>query len=139
MLPDLIDKPLALWILPDVFGSTRSIGHTALFGGLLLLLAGLVLACTGKRGLMVLALASAGHLLLDGIWSVPEILWWPYHGWSFEPDGIQGVWRVWLVTLYTEPLIYVPEVIGGLGLMVMVFRLWRRRAWAYLLRQGRLT
>jgi inner membrane protein len=41
MLPDIIDKPLGLWVLHDEYGGGRSFFHTLLFA-LLLLLAGMI-------------------------------------------------------------------------------------------------
>ena len=61
MLPDIIDKPLALWIWPDVFETTRTIGHSALFAALLIMIAGLVLKMKHDRGPMVLARPSAAR------------------------------------------------------------------------------
>ena len=59
LLPDLLDKPLALWLaFPG-----RTFGHTLLFGVLLLVVSLIILGFTGSRGFLVLSLASAGHLL----------------------------------------------------------------------------
>lgn len=71
ILPDLIDKPLGRVILP--LGSGRLIGHTLIFF-MVLVLIGLF------RGILVLALASALHLLEDRMWEQPAILLWPILG-----------------------------------------------------------
>jgi hypothetical protein len=71
ILPDLIDKPLGRVILP--LGSGRLIGHTLIFL-LILVFIGLF------RGILVLALASALHLIEDRMWDQPAILLWPILG-----------------------------------------------------------
>ena len=87
---------------------------------------------------LVLALASTGHLVLDGMWSLTQVLWWPYHGWGF-PEGMAsmaGLGQRWLDVL-KEPGLYLPEAAGGVVLGVMSLVLWRRKGWARLLRSGK--
>ena len=139
LLPDIIDKPLALWILPDVFTSTRALAHTALFNTAFLLAGGALLARWGTSAVLVLALASTGHLVLDSMWSLTEVLWWPYHGWGF-PEGMAsgvGLWQRWLEAL-KEPGKFLSEAAGGVVLGVMSLVCWRRKGWARLLRSGKL-
>lgn len=137
MLPDFIDKPLALWLLPNIFGITRTIGHSALLGGVLLLLGGVLILRTKRTGMFVLALASLGHLVLDRIWSLPEVMWWPCYGWGFPKEDGAGTIKGWLDTLFSSPTTFVPEIVGGLVLMSMVFSLRRRRRWLGFLHHGR--
>ena len=89
MLPDLIDKPLALFIAPTLVGhSLRSYGHTLVFAVMLLAVA-VVLALLAKRQWpVVLALASSGHLILDTMWYSHRILLWPFTSSTFSPRFI---------------------------------------------------
>jgi inner membrane protein len=136
MLPDFIDKPLALWILPDVFSITRTIGHSALLGGVLLLLGGLLILRTKRTGMIMLALAYLGHLVLDRMWSLPEVMWWPCYGWGFPGEDGAGAIKGWLDTLFSSPTTYITEIVGGIILMAMVFSLRRRRWWLRFLHHG---
>ena len=40
---------------------------------------------------LTLALASTGHLVLDGLWSEPEVLFWPLYGITFtgQPTNLE--------------------------------------------------
>lgn len=77
LLPDLVDKPLSVLVFrPDV---TRSVGHTLVFSACLLL-AWLVFR---RRSLGLLWAAGVGHLVLDEMWTLPQVLLWPLMGFSF--------------------------------------------------------
>ncbi len=142
LLPDIIDKPLGLLILPGVLGTTRSIGHTV-FLSLLLLVVAIVEYRRGRRlWLMSLGLGSLSHLALDEMWAAPHTLFWPALGWGFPNEGrqtlvsySQALWK-----LPTErPWVVLPEVVGALIVAVMLFRLWRLHAMGRFLRTGRVS
>jgi inner membrane protein len=135
LLPDLIDRPLGLWLLPDAFGSsTRALGHTLVFNSSLVLIALLLLRLGGYRAPLVLALASSGHLLIDMMWEVPQTLFWPWYGIgfghaesSYTPD--------WLQWLRTDTGWMMVEAFGALVLAIFLARLlWRRRFLRWLIR-----
>ena len=99
MLPDIVDKPLALFLAPTLVGhSLRNYGHTLVFAALALAVALALAALTKRQWPVVLALASAGHLLLDMMWFSHRILFWPFttpdfspryiHEWGPRPDLI---------------------------------------------------
>ena len=75
LLPDIIDKPVGMIILPLHNG--RVFAHTLLFV-LILLLIGLK-----YRKFLFLSSASFLHLLEDEIWNEPETLFWPLLGFEF--------------------------------------------------------
>ena len=135
LLPDLIDRPLGLWVLPDMIRpSGRGFGHTLLFNALFILLALVMLRFKGSRGPLVLALACAGHLLIDLMWESPRTLFWPLYGIrfgaadaSYTPD-----WLRWVRIRSVRMLI---DGFGALVLAVFVGRLfWRRRFLRWLAR-----
>jgi len=127
MLPDIIDKPLA-FILPGVLeGVTRNIGHTLLFSLLLVVIWRLD---SGRKMnfLLPLAIGSALHLLLDGMFTIPSTLLWPFMGWEFVDRG-------YATDLFSAlPIAPLPwnvhwlafsEVLGGLLLAHTVHKVWR--------------
>ena len=89
ILPDIVDKPLALFIAPTLVGySLRSYGHTLAFAVILLAVGVALAAWTKRRWPVVLALSSAGHLILDMMWFSHRILLWPLSGYTFSPRSI---------------------------------------------------
>jgi hypothetical protein len=119
MLPDIVDKPLGLWIAPDlVDGSLRSVAHGLLFGLLILGVASLFLVAQRRPRAMYLAVASSGHLILDRMWSNPTILLWPFQGWDFAAEYPSlGQWASGhvanLLTFFTD----YPELLGFLAIV----------------------
>jgi hypothetical protein len=83
-----------------------------------------------RRRLLALPIAMFLHLVLDGVWARPQLLWWPFFGARFPDDGLLPPLR----------LLVAEEIVGAwaLGWFVWRFRLTdpqRRRAF---LRSGRL-
>ena len=139
MLPDIIDKPLALWDWPSIFESSRAIGHSALFSAVLLVIAALVLSRSSRAGLplLLVVVASTDHLVMDRMWESTETLWWPFLGWDFSGGGSSGPSiGNWLDALRNQPAIYVPEFVGALVLGTVATALSRRKAWAAFLGRG---
>lgn len=128
VLPDIVDKPLGLILMGDLFGSGRTAAHTAIFAAAVLL-ASLVLLWRRRTGLgLVLFYGVAVHFILDEMWRQPNVLWWPWQGWSFphtHPPHLSKWLTGWLNQLAT-PHYYVPEVIGLLILAWFAWRLIRR-------------
>lgn len=114
MLPDLIDKPLGLLLLKDQLSYGRIYAHTLLFF-LLLLIPGLwFYRKKGRSWLLVLALGSFGHLILDDIWNAPVTLFWPLLGWQFpkiDLDLMGLAVYIWDIAL-RNPRIFFVEVVG---------------------------
>ena len=89
ILPDIVDKPLALFIAPTLVGhSLRNYGHTLIFAILVLGVAIAVAMLMKRQWPVVLALASAGHLFLDMMWYSHRILLWPLSDLTFSPRFI---------------------------------------------------
>lgn len=110
LLPDVVDKMLALLVLsPRV---TRSIGHSLAFVVCLLLLWLLF----QRRWQALLCAAAAGHLLLDQMWTRPEILLWPLTGWSFPRFPHDDY-----LTYLARPSVWGSEILGII-LLGMTYR-----------------
>ncbi|MFQ6012490.1 MAG: metal-dependent hydrolase [Thermoplasmata archaeon] len=141
LLPDLIDKPLSL-----AFGiGGRSYGHTLLFA---VTLTGLFLLARswpvirrpgtiGAAALLPLAIGTWTHLLLDRMWALPEILFWPFLGFAFPVDPFD---LSKLLLAYQDPYVLVGDVLGAvaLGFLVWRHRVYRRANLLRVLRRGRL-
>ncbi len=135
LLPDLIDRPLALWILPEIVDSTRGFAHTLVFNAFLSMLTLSMMPFTKSPTLLAFSLASAGHLLIDRMWEVPETLYWPLLGTTFgrAESDLSPYWLQWIRTTGGQILIV------GFGTLVLVFfatRLYRRRTLLKWLRTG---
>ena len=125
LLPDVI----------DVWTGGAWLGHTLLLS--VALLVGVMLGTRKRRRLrrrlLALPIGMFLHLVLDGMWSVREVFWWPAFGWSFGDTAVPSLDRPW-------PVVVVLEA-AGLAALVWC---WRRfgladpeRRWL-LVRTGRL-
>jgi len=135
LLPDIIDKPLGLLLLPSVFGGGRLFAHTLLFT-LVLTLFGLSLyRFRGNNGVLVLAYGSVMHLVLDSMWASPAILLWPFLG--PMPTGTPDLWlERLLANLVHNPQAYAPEIVGAIIAAPLVWALFRRGGFRDFLRTG---
>lgn len=139
MLSDMIDKPLATFVLTDAEAALLY-GHTALLHGGVWLAA----AATGRieRTLPYL-LAFSGHLLADRMWSFSQTLFWPLRGRKFHQwkhvGSPQAIVRAYAKIIRDEPLLLTFEVIGALLLAWFVHdrKLWQHEKLADFLRNGR--
>ncbi|MBM3941952.1 MAG: metal-dependent hydrolase [SAR202 cluster bacterium] len=126
LLPDILDKPVAFWLAPDlVNANTRNLGHTLVFNAALLATAVLLLRLRGSTGWLALALGSIAHLLLDLMWESPVIFLWPFLGWQF-PQGPTTL-QEYLLFHYAR-LTSSPEEAAGLLVLAWfaVLLVWRK-------------
>ena len=124
ILPDLIDKPLSL---AGIVGG-RAIGHTLIFAIVVIASVAVLESRGWKSGILLgISLGIGTHLLLDTLWTNPEVLFWPALGFSF-PTGGMNLDRL-LHTLLTDPYVYGGEIIGMAMLIGFVAnrRLYTRR------------
>ncbi len=114
LLPNLIDKPLAL--LAPQLGSDRLLGHSLVFSSAVMV-AALLVTRRGRRrrAWMAVAIGAMIHLVLDGMWTAGQTFLWPFLGWAFAPGPILEPWLNW-------PLVAAQEAAGIAYLAV----LWRR-------------
>ena len=125
LLPDIIDKPIGVVF----FGSEgRLIGHTLLFA-LVLTFVGLYLyGRHGRVGLLLVALCSMGHLILDEMWLEPETLFWPTYGEALAEYDVANweAMRIWfdemVQQLETNPVVLLPEILGIVVVAVLSLR-----------------
>jgi len=127
MLPDIIDKPLGGLILKEVLGNGRIYSHTLIFLLFLFMVGMFLWSKYDRPGMLVLAGGSFFHYILDGMWLYPETFFWPVFGWSFPKGDPESWMQLWITNLLADPLVYVPEIIGGIILMYLGVELFRRK------------
>jgi len=120
LLPDLIDKPLAILVFTEAHTS-QLMTHSLLFNGALLLV-----TLLWWRPALPYVLAFNAHLVLDRMWHHTESFWWPIFGWNTfweykfmnTPEAMVTVY--WdIVTHY--PQVWVVEIIAVSLLLWFVF------------------
>lgn len=79
VLPDLLDKPLAL-LFPGLFGAGRTIAHSLLFFSLVLIAGLLVWQYRHTILGMAFACGVLSHQVLDAMWNVPATWFFPLYG-----------------------------------------------------------
>jgi inner membrane protein len=126
LLPDILDKPIGQILFRETFSNGRIFAHTLVFL-LLLSIAGLALYLRrGKSWLLLLSFGTAGHLIEDSIWRAPVTFLWPLLGWTFPAGDMTGWVRRILENLFTNSVVYIPELIG-LAILVSAFVVLVRR------------
>lgn len=138
MLPDLLDKPLAMWVFKGA-RSSQLAAHSVISHALLLL----ITWKTWPR-LRPYLLASLGHLAADRMWEHPPTFFWPCFGWqsfrNYRPmDTPERMLNVYL-DLIRLPQLWLPEVIA-VGLWLWFLRregLDQPDTWLDFLRHGHL-
>ncbi len=137
ILPDLIDKPLGVFLLREQLSNGRTIAHSLLFG-LLVTLAALTRRGKVSRGLLSAALGSAAHLVLDQMWTQTDTLFWPLKGLSFQRQDISRWLQQVLEQLRSDPYTYISEAAGAVVVLALLLDLRRRHALPEFLRSGRM-
>lgn len=112
LLPDLLDKPVGTVLFAESIGTGRWVGHTLLFSSVLMAVV-LLLTRRGRRrrAWMALAIGAMIHLILDGMWTTPEVLLWPFLGLDFPP-GPDAYWSGFLGRLFDSPWTLAGEIVG---------------------------
>lgn len=136
--PDLIDKPLAVFVLPGE-NATLLFSHTLLAHLVVWVLA----LWSGKRWIPY-ALAFSGHLLADRMWGFAQTLLWPFRGRRFHQWRHVGSPHAFLAAyseiVTTEPKLAAFELIGLglLGWLAVDRKLYRRGRLMRFIRSGRV-
>ena len=139
LLPDIIDKPIGHYLFKETFNNGRIFSHTLLF--LILISAVGFYLYKGHRQVWMLTLAAGAlaHLLLDEMWKVPATLFWPVMGFSFKEIDLAGWASKIFHALFTEPAIYIPEIIGLVIVLWFGLTVIRRKQVGALIKTGRVS
>jgi inner membrane protein len=138
LLPDIIDKPIGQYFFRETFSNGRIFAHTLLF----LILASAIGYFLFRRyrqvWMLTLAAGMLTHIILDGIWQVPETLFWPVLGFTF-PKYELAEWGINILhALISNPAIYVPEGIGLAILIWLLLRVVSRKSLGVFIRRGKI-
>ena len=138
MLPDIIDKPVGIYLFRETFSSGRIFSHTLLFLVLLAVVGLLIRSYSGKTWGLALSIGTLFHLVLDQMWRTPKTLFWPIFGIAFERVETTYWLGNILQALLSEPEVYAPEIIGLIAFVWFTWELLRHRAIIKFLKQGRV-
>ena len=121
LLADLIDTPVGLALF-DRFHTVRLATHTLLVSAVVMV----AVVMRTRRGRprkrwMLIAIGMLLHLFLDAMWQDQETLWWPFLGFGFTPSGAASAGD-YVVSVLTDPLVWVLEAIGLAYLLVLAGR-----------------
>jgi len=127
LLPDLIDKPIGRFFFRETFSNGKIFCHTLLFL-ILVTIAGIYLYRRyNKTWCLAVSFGTVTHLVFDQMWRTPQTLFWPLLGFTFEKVDISN----WILevthALFTNPVVYVPEIAGAVILIWFAWLLLRRR------------
>lgn len=122
LLPDIIDKPIGQILFYDYFSNNRIFAHTLIFLALLGIIT-IFLYNKGYKWAPILTVASAVHLMLDGMWNNAQTLLWPVYGTSFKRMDLSNWASDNINSLLHNPYTYVPEILGLAILIVAISKL----------------
>lgn len=128
LVPDMIDKPLAIFISSMAFSpvDSRLVAHTFL-PSILLLAIGFFF----RRDWLPYSLAFNTHLITDRMWENPSTLFWPIYGWTtfFNHRFFQARENVGYGHMIEHLLILLVELgaLAALTWLVQRNQLWRWR------------
>jgi len=133
LLPDIIDKPVGQLLFRETLSNGRIFSHTILFLALIAA-AGLYLhQRRHKSWLLVLSFGTLTHLILDQMWRIPQTLFWPLFGFSFDKINLTEWIPNIFYRLLTSPEVYVPELVGiAIILWFGITLLLRKRIYAFI-------
>lgn len=120
VLSDLIDKPLGRILFADTYRTGRVYGHTMVFAVVVMTIGMIATrrATVARRRAITLSVGVFFHLLLDGMWTMPETLFWPLFGVEFPP-GPEDYWSGLIGRLLDQPVVLVQELVGLLYLLYL--------------------
>ena len=136
LLPDIIDKPVGMLFFRDSISNGRTFCHTLLFLVVLSLFAVYFYSRRGTTWLIALSFGTFFHLILDRMWLMPHTLLWPFYGWAFERINLSQWLGEILYILRTDPVVYIPELVGATILAIFGVVLVRRKRVCAFVKKG---
>ena len=98
----------------------------------------MVLFKKNRADVMMFVAGSLIHLAEDQMWKQSGVLFWPFLGFNFAPTEQRGVGERFS-DLVNQNYILIPEVIGGIILILLVWRITSQKSWMTFLKTGRIN
>jgi hypothetical protein len=117
VLPDLVDKPLQLFVFRDGLTSGRTYGHTLIVHLTVLLAIVLYVKATSPLRYAFVPIAAVMHLVEDGVFSSPRVLLWPALGVTFPPKFARTMVGA---DALADPTFIRQEIIGAVLLVLFL-------------------
>jgi hypothetical protein len=121
VLADLIDMPTGTVLLADRYATGELWAHSLLIPTIYM---GVVLLATRRgrqrRAFMAVGVAWLFHLLIDGMWTEPEVFFWPFFGWEL-PAGEAPYWPLAWERAMNDPWRWILDGIGAVYLIWLWF------------------
>ena len=136
LLPDVVDKPIGIYLFGGTIGNGRIYAHTLLFFLFLVLLSIILYRRFKSTWAAATAFGVFTHLIFDGMWRDPQTLFWPLQGWSFARYDVTRWFENNLNGLLTNPADYVPELAGAAVLIWFALSLLRRKCFWRFIKSG---
>ncbi len=140
MLPDIIDKPLAILVFTEAHTS-QLLAHSLLFNAVLL-----VITLLWWPSALPYVLTFNGHLILDRMWNHTESFWWPMFGWpvfwEFKPMNTpETMFNVYIDIITRYPQVWVIEILAILFFVCFFYhyRLYQCPTLKNFMRSGRIN
>ncbi len=120
VLPDVVDMLFGTVIFADRFATGELWAHTLALASAYMV-AVLLLTRRGRRrrAFMAIGIGWLFHLLLDGMWTDPEVFFWPFFGWEL-PVGEAPYWPLAWERAMSDPWRWALEALG-LGYLVWLW------------------
>lgn len=112
VIADLIDMPIGTVFLEGRYATGELWAHSLLLPSIYMS-AVLIATRRGRqrRAFMAVGVAWLFHLLLDGMWTEPDVFLWPFFGWEIPP-GQSPYWPLAWERALNDPWRWVLEIIG---------------------------
>ena len=138
LLPDIIDKPLGMFFLRDIFSNGRIFAHTLLFLAIITFVGVYLHRSRGQLWLLILSFGTFIHLILDQMWLTPQTLLLPVYGLTLPKCELTYWFQNILYALHTDPVVYVPELVGVVILIWFALVIVRRKKVYAFLKDGQV-
>ncbi len=138
LLPDIIDKPVGQYLFRETFNNGRIFSHTLLFLVLISAVGFYLFKRHRQAWMLPLAAGTLMHLILDEMWRAPATLFWPLMGVTFKKIELAAWVENIFQALFSDPKVYVPELIGLVILLWFGTALAGRKQIGIFIKHGRV-
>jgi inner membrane protein len=127
LLPDLIDKPLGVFIFPEALSFGRVYAHTLLFIMLLSLFGFIYYRYRKQFNILLLTFGTVTHLILDEMWLTPKVLFWPLLGFAFPREDVSNYVGLEINEVLTNSYVIGGELIGLASILIIASIIIKRK------------